>query len=464
VEVAVTDVVLAYGRPSQLATDERGPVLDLVPATVGGVEPATEGGIDRPFFSGWVTRPRIVAQMLLAVAAIARSTYFRPVTSRMLDPVLTSGDGRLRVESFSSCCGVYARADLLPDGLADVRVGSGTTNVDFNDAMRHALSKVDDDTDLRLSVGDEGVHVVTRAATAFERKVKLPTRWVKGLGESALAQVGMRRVASLDAAHTRRLFAELPPAGTSAPYALAERGGGLRFQQVAPAGAAVVAGPFRLRELVPLAAFVTSATIWTRPGSGVRPCAFQLDLPGARMWVVLSPDVARGFSGEGAGLEAMSDPSAVDEAARLRPLLDWSARLDETSLADRAGVPVERVRTLLAVLGGQGLVGRDLVADAWFRRDLPFVTERVAKLQPRVRNAALIDRAELVVRRTDGGHEVFVPSGQIRHRVVVEGDAARCTCHWSVRHGSSRGPCRHILAARLAIADKAQGAIADQTP
>ena len=439
----MTDVVLAYGRPSRLASDDRGQVLDLVPATVDG--------IDRPFFTGWVARPKIVAQLLLAVAAIARSTYFRPVTSRMLDPVLTSGDGQLRVESFSSCCGVYARADLLPDGLADVSVGSGTTNVDFNDQMRHALSKVDDGTDLRLSVGDEGVHVVTRGATAFERKVKLPTRWVKGFGEAALAQFGMSPAARLDATHSRRLLAELPSAGTNAPYALAERGRGLRFQQFAPAGAPVVAGPFRLRELVPLAAYAMSMTVWTRTGRGVRPCAFQLDLPGARMWVVLSPDVARGFSGEGAGLDAMSDSTAIDEAARLRPLLDWSARLDETSLAERAGLPVERVGTLLAVLGGQGLVGRDLVADAWFRRDLPFAADRVAKLQPRVRKAALIDAADVVVRLMDGGHEVFVPSGQIRHRVVVEGDAARCTCQWSVRNGSSRGPCRHILAARRAI-------------
>ncbi len=302
----MTDVVMAYDRPSQLVADsisgER--ILDLVPASGGDA-------IDRPFFTGWVTRPKIVAQILLTVAAVARSTYFRPVTSRMLDPILTSGNGCLRIESFSSCCGVYARADVLPDGLEEVTVGSGTTNVDLNQEVRDALSRVDDRAELRLSIGAEGLHVVTRGSTAFERKVKLPNRWIKGLGEAALVQLAMRPVATLDAANARRLLTDLPPEGRASapPYTVAERGRGLRFQQSAVNDAAVVAGPYRLRELVPLAAHATAMTVWARPGNGVRPCAFQVDLPAARMWLVLSSDVARGFSGEGVGPDTMSDPT-----------------------------------------------------------------------------------------------------------------------------------------------------------
>jgi hypothetical protein len=192
--------------------------------------------------------------------------------------------------------------------------------------------------------------------------------------------------------------------------------------------------------------------VWARPGNGPRPAAFQLDLPGARLWLVLSPDVARGFSGEGSALPAMSDPAAVEESARLRPQLGWSDRLDEESLAQRAGLPVARVATLLAVLGGQGLVGRDLAAGAWFRRDLPFLAANVAKLQPRVRRAAGIPDADLTAQPIPGGHEVFVQSGQIAHRVVVADGPPRCTCPWSVRYGSSRGPCRHILAAQQFLA------------
>lgn len=439
---------MAYDRPSRLLVHpSAGSVLDLARA-----KPA-EGGV-APFFAGWVSRPKVVAQLLLTVAAVARSRYFRPIPSRLLDPILTSGDDRLRVESFSSCCGVYARADLLPDGLRDVEVGSGTTNVDLNQDVRDALSRVDDRTELQLSIGADGMRVVTRETTGFERKVKLPTRWIKGLGEAALAQVGMYPFAVLDAAGARRLLAHLPPAGQpSAPaYALVRQGRDLLFRQTPAADVPVVAGPYRLRELCALSSSVLGLTVWTRPGTGARPCAFQLDLPDARMWLVLSSDVARGFSGEGAALDALSDPSAVDEAAELRPMLGWSARLDEASLAERADAPVERLRDLLAVLGGQGLVGRDLAETAWFRRDLPFAAERVARLQPRVRKAAAIDDADLTSTPIAGGHEVFVRSGDISHRVVISGEKARCTCQWYIRNGTSRGPCRHVLAARRFVA------------
>jgi hypothetical protein len=53
--------------------------------------------------------------------------------------VVTSNGDRLRFESFSGCCGVHARLDLLPDALTGQPVRSGSTNVDFNEGMRAAL-------------------------------------------------------------------------------------------------------------------------------------------------------------------------------------------------------------------------------------------------------------------------------------------------------------------------------------
>lgn len=393
-----------------------------------------------PFFDGWAARPGLVAGLLLAVAAVARSRYFRPTAARMLDPILTSGDGRLRLESFSSsCCGVYARADLLPAALRDVRVESGTTNVDLNQEVRDALARLDDRDEMRLCVGATGLRVITREAAAFERKVALPTRWLKGLGEAALAQVGMYPYARVGAAAARRLLAGLPPAGaaSASPYAAVVQGRELRFRQPATADAPSVAGPHRLRELRPLAPYAESLTVWTRPGAGARSSAWQLDLPGARMWLVLSPDVARGFSGEGQALVALADPAAVEAAAALRPQLAWSTRLDEAALAALTGTPIERLRDLLAVLGSQGLLGRDAAENAWFRRDLPFAAERIKTLQPRVRRAAQIGAADLTSNPVEGGHEVFVRSGKIEHRVLLVGDDAQCTCLWYSRQPSS---------------------------
>jgi hypothetical protein len=436
----MSEVVLAYDRPSRLD----GGVLGLGRAGRSG---------PLPFLDGWVARPGLVAALLLAVAAVARSRYFLPAAARLLDPILTSGDGRLRLESFSSCCGVYARADLLPEALTGVRVEPGTTNVDLNQGVRDALSRLGDGDGLRLSVGADGLTVATDATAAFERKVALPTRWVKGLGEAALAQTGMLPAATTGPAGARRLLAGLPPAGpaSAAPWALAQQGRELRFRQAASPGAPLVGGPFRLREMRPLTRWAQGLTVWTRPGSGPRSTAFQLDLPGARLWLVLSPDVARGFSGEGQALGALADSGTVAEAEALRPALAWTARLDEPALAATAGVSADRLRLLLAVLGSQGLVGFDLAEDAWFRRDLPFAARRIGTLQPRVRRAASIAASDIIVNPVADGHEVFVHGRGFSHRVVLTGPDFRCTCLWFSRHGGSRGPCRHVLAARARV-------------
>ncbi|MFV2013036.1 MULTISPECIES: hypothetical protein [unclassified Micromonospora] len=48
---------------------------------------------------------------------MARTRYHRPIDPASLDPVVTGGRDRLRFESFSGCCGVYARLDVTPDDL-----------------------------------------------------------------------------------------------------------------------------------------------------------------------------------------------------------------------------------------------------------------------------------------------------------------------------------------------------------
>lgn len=446
----MVDLSVVYDQPSQAVSDDAGRLtvaLATLSPTIGGLP---------VFFDGWVGRPRLVAALLLSVGAVARARYFMPAAGRLLDPVLTSGDDLLRIESFSSCCGVYARVDLEGEHLAEAEIGPGTTNVDLGQDIRDALSRVDDATEMRLSVGSAGLRVTTRAGSAVERKVKLPVRWVKGFGEAALAQVGMRPVAQLGAVAARRLLDTLPPAGSASapPYVLVPAQSGVRFAQAPRSGAVPVAGPHRLRELRPLARFATGLRIWARPGGGAHSCAFELTVPGARVWFVLSPDVARGFSGEGSALEILADPVAVAEAVRLRGHLGWRARLDEDELAGLAGTPPARVRALLAVLGSQGLVGRDLATDAWFRRDLPFAEALVPKLAPRVRGAAAITRAEVDVRELPGGgHEVFVRSGDVEHRVTLDGESVSCTCQWHTRHAGSRGPCRHVLAARAHVGE-----------
>lgn len=113
---------------------------ELLLATSGGV---TEAGpaLHPYFFSGFLTDPAAAATGMLACAAVARSRYYTAasvIAALVNDPVVTSHGDRLRFESFSSCCGVHARLDLLPGAITDRPVAAGTTNVDFNGAMRAA--------------------------------------------------------------------------------------------------------------------------------------------------------------------------------------------------------------------------------------------------------------------------------------------------------------------------------------
>ncbi|MFJ3213608.1 MULTISPECIES: hypothetical protein [Streptomyces] len=99
----------AYVHASAVRETPAGRSLAL--ETSGGATPAGEVSNPR-FFDGFLTAPAAAATALLAVADVAASRYYRPRPSAFLDPVVTAGGDRLRLESFSACCGVHARQGL----------------------------------------------------------------------------------------------------------------------------------------------------------------------------------------------------------------------------------------------------------------------------------------------------------------------------------------------------------------
>ncbi len=98
----------------------------------------------------------------------------------MADPVVTCNEGAVRFEGFSGCCGVYARVDLDERAFQGDLYRTGTTNVDFNNPMRAALTRLRDDEETRLAVGADEVVLSRGADSVVEKKVKLPIRWIKG--------------------------------------------------------------------------------------------------------------------------------------------------------------------------------------------------------------------------------------------------------------------------------------------
>jgi hypothetical protein len=98
------------------------------------------------------------------------------------------------------------------------------------------------------------------------------------------------------------------------------------------------------------------------------------------------------------------------------------------------------------VIGARGRAGFDVSGGAFFHRELPYDLERVDGMHPRLVAArALVERGDV---RVAGPAEAYVRgSGDLEYRVRLDGDV--CACPWWARHGGARGPCKHVLAARL---------------
>ena len=74
------------------------------------------------------------------MADVAQTRYHQPRPTAMRDPVVTCDGDRLRMESFSACCGAYARLDILQPALDGEVHERGTTNVDVNGPLRETLA------------------------------------------------------------------------------------------------------------------------------------------------------------------------------------------------------------------------------------------------------------------------------------------------------------------------------------
>jgi hypothetical protein len=133
---------------------------------------------------------------------------------------------------------------------------------------------------------------------------------------------------------------------------------------------------------------------------------------------------------------------------RVRALLRWQRDLSPRALAEDLQTSEADVGAALAELGTLGLVGYDLAAGAYFHRELPFDVSRIPRLHPRLNNARELAGTGGVEMDAEGA---WVRGRQADYYVRRDGDGRwRCSCPWASRHGESRGPCKHVLAAQIA--------------
>jgi hypothetical protein len=446
------ELLYRYVVPSQVRRADNG--SEVLLGTSGGITTeATEGQALRPyFFRGFLNQPAPAAAGMLACAAIARARYYHAPGSKVAkvigDPVVTSNGDRLRFESLSGCCGVHARLDLLPDALQVAPRACGTTNVDFAQPMRAALAGAVAGGPVLLSVGIDEVAVTTMRGPVAERRVPLPSRWLKGFGEAQALSAGMALVAGLAGPDALRFVRGIPRRAARPLWAV-PAGGTLALTASPRPGAVCLAGPQRLAELGRLLRFARGLRIYS-PAVDAQslpaPSAWELDLGTARFTLTLSPGHYRGFSGEGVLLGPLADDGLAADAELMSVLLGWLPQIDVGQISAQAGLSAERTVVALTRLAALGRVGYDLAEQSFFHRELPF-GPALEKLHPRLAAArALITSGS--VRLHDSGASVH--RGDAEHQVTFATPHDVCTCPWWGRYRGTRGPCAHVLAARMA--------------
>jgi hypothetical protein len=424
-----------------------------------GIQLHTSGGRSAHplFFTGFATEPLTACRGILALADIASSDFAsrRSLPTSLIDPVVTAGEGSLRLESVSRCAGVYARLDLLPAALDGDILEHGTTNVDTGTQLRLALAQVRRRDPVRLAVGADAVTVSTLTGSVTERKVPLPPRWLRAFTEAQVITAAFDLRAELASGEAMRFLQGLPHGRTVArdswldiAWAVPDRRS-LRLAPEPAPGAICLPGPNRLRALgaswrpgMTLQAYGPAVTTFSPPAAST----WVLSAPAARLSLTLSPGAGRGLPGEGAALMSLAGPAAIDDADLVAAILAWEPVTDVTALSAATALPPARVRAALTVLATSGQIGYDVAEAAYFHRSLPFDAAKVERANPRLAAArALV--AQDAVRLLDDGPTVA--SGPRTYQLRPEGARLRCTCQWWSDHNGQRGPCKHELAVRI---------------
>jgi hypothetical protein len=441
------DYTYRYRYASTVEVASSGPNLHL--ATCGGVA-------EHPyFFKGWLRQPQRTADLLRSLMDIVHARFHLPgiIVRRLADPVVTSSEGALRFEGFSSCS-AYARVDLLPDSLEGEVMGRGTTNVDFNAPMCSALARLRDGDQVGLQVGGDGLELTRDAETVSERKVALPLRWLKGFVEVQAYSARMQPRLEMSGAEAHRFFRELPRRNVKAAW-MVPAGKGLRLSQRETRDGVRVTGTERLRTLENLARQARLLRIYYDVATGAS--GWEIDLPDCHFHLLLSPEVWRGFSGEGQALMDLADKRWEAVLPSVRAALTWDAVIDGAALARKLKTRPASICAALSVLGARGLVGYDLAGHCYFQRVLPFDLSLVESLHPRLQDARkLVAGGGIRLLPKSGDRiEAIVPGSGVEHRVRVTEEGSHCSCPWFAKHLGTRGPCKHVLAVQI-LTDEAQ--------
>lgn len=400
------------------------------------------------FFWGSLTEPYTTAKCWSTIAKVVRSS-FGPIPPSLRDPIVSAGAERMRFEGFSSCNGVYVRLDMKPEAIDGEFIASGTTNVDFNEPMLNALNAIQKNEKVTLAVGQHEVQVITTKTKVVEKKVTLPPRWIKGLTSVQLYLADMDKKFELTKIQAIQLFQSLPKGNVKGEFYITKRAGKFMFSTLEIPDSVRIGGVHRLRLLEGILPIVDKINFYE--SSDKETCAAVCEFGKMQLLMAFSPDAYRGFSGEGKALENMTENLPIEYIYGLNSLLKSNESFDPTMLSIENDIDFGTMENLTASLSSMGLLGYDIEERNHFYRRLPFKTERILSLNPRLKNAKkLIDNEDIqIITKRSNYVEANVKGTDVVHRVILDGENQHCTCDWFTTYQGKRGICKHILGVKM---------------
>src|SRR5215469_8377784 len=480
------EIALAYDRRTSLALSPGGTALDFAANLLR--KPVS--------FRGRVRDPLLLRQLLSALhsTVVSDLRWNEEAWLTTLDPVITVHHDQLFFEAFSSDQSAYVRLSApldLFETEGDVRYG--TTNIDFNYPLRAALRHLRSARRTVLRIGASGMGVTTSVGTAaldhFERKVDVPESWLKGFlqVQGALAMPAYRfDVHPADLLSVIAFFQENKP--PHPPH-------GLRYEFTPGAPITAVLEPweqtFTLRDAV-YSGYTRSVRLWGRKrlellrdvlpyADRVKVSVLGRGLPHTytcycgpyRYLLALSGWTGNDWATSTA-FDLLAPRGLVDAQTivRVHSYLGEHLAAPAANIVSDTGLAPAAVEQALFELCRAGRVMADPTTRQYRLRELfaePLDAAVLFAPDPRTVAAERLVRDKGVAihsltlpdQSEDHRHETkaqaTVTEGGRTYEVTVAIDETgrlrfgRCQCEFFERNLMSRGPCLHILAARLAV-------------
>lgn len=420
-----------------------------------------------------------------------------PLAYLILDPVVSVHPDQVFFEVFSKDEGTYAKLGVDLDAFErnpSVKPSWGTTNIDFSETLHRGIERLRSERPTRLSIGRDGVSVATEGAGAvLEKSIRVPDSWLRGFlqVQSAAAlprdSFFLNPIDLYNALRHLRMHAdrkgkrrgiriELVPG--QPPRLVLEP-----WETVIPSSANTYSGKtakvvrvwgrrrlFLLRRFLPLVDEVHVHLL----GSGL-PSFWVLRAGPMTLTLGLTGFTSANWS-QAIRFDLLLPRKTQESTAELDLVLThladhWNAGAGELLKATK--LTWEPLVEALQLGCQQGQLMYDLAADVYRLRpltDAPIDLSRLEYRNDRERIAhdliarrgavSIVSENRIAASGLELTGRVEVAEDRREYRPVLllsdEGQVARaeCTCPLFRRQGMKNGPCAHLVAMRLAHAER----------